>query len=145
MPRSKGRPIRKGQILNPEGRRGKGIAKKDVKLLTQEALSKVFNSLVHQSRTVLEAILASKESSGIEAVVAKAIIVDIKEGHMSNLAKVLERIIGPVPQVIKGQYSGPDGIPLLPPSITFAPLLPKPALIEPPIAVLSPVGATNAP
>ena len=123
-----GRKIKPGQVLNPNGARGKGIAKKDLKRITQQSVADAFNHLIHQPVSELKRIVESTESSGIDSVVAKAILVDIKEGHMANLGKILERVIGPIPQVVKGQYSGPDGEPLVPPSITFAPLIAAPAV-----------------
>ena len=121
-----GRPIKKGQILNPKGP-GKGIAKKALKIYTQILVAETFNKLINYSRRELEPIfLPNSEAPMIEQLIAKAMCIDLRRGTTIQIERILERIIGPVPIITKGEYTGRDGEPLMPPAITFAPFMPTP-------------------
>lgn len=108
-----GRKILPGQILNPNGGRGKGVCKKVIKKFTQQLVCDTFNDLINHSSDELKKIYVEGSTQPIiRQIIAKAMVLDLKEGRTTEISKVLERIIGPVPQLMKSQVTGASDGPL---------------------------------
>jgi len=107
--------FKKGQSGNPGGLRKGSIAKKVLKQYTQSAVSETFNELIGLSTEELKSIVKEHDKPVIRLIVANSLLRDLKDGELSNMERVLERIIGKVP--LKQELGGVEGVPLVPPQV----------------------------
>lgn len=85
---------KKGFSPNPNGRKGKGIAKKDLKNFTQQELIISFNKVLFLNVEQLKESIKQGQTPAIEQIIARSLLRDYTRGKMANLEKILDRMIG---------------------------------------------------
>lgn len=110
-----------GKSGNPNGRpKGvKGLLKK----MTLIERVNLYNKILHMTLGELEEFVKDPDTPVNEVLIGLAVVKDCKEGKMDNYERLLERIIGKVPQ--KNEVTGADGAPIVPPNIVFSPVSPS--------------------
>ena len=106
--------FKKGQSGNPAGPGKQVIAKKILKQYTQDSITQAFNKLLRSTTPELARIIKDTDSPIIEAIVAQALLKDMRRSRMDLVEKLLDRIIGK-PQVVKNEIVGE----LTPPKVVF--------------------------
>jgi len=115
----KGRPIKKGQVLNPKGRGASIPILKLFKEATTQQIAEIYRELMTMSRAQLKAIVADENTPIIQVNIAQVLLRDQRNTEIDYSERVLNRIIGPVPA--RSEVSGANGSPLQvsPPTIVF--------------------------
>lgn len=120
-----------GQSGNPEGSKPQPINEKMLRRFTKEHVADVFNQIMELTEKELTAFMADDNVSAFEKAIAKTVEKARDSGDMTQIEKLLDRIIGKVPQKV-------DGIEL--------PAAPSgPATLAPVIVELHPVMSHIAP
>jgi hypothetical protein len=101
-----------GNRANPLGAGAHYKKKKTVKKLTSEELAEVLNLVVAQDKKGLEQIRNSKTATVLQIWIASIALRGINSGDPYAMDKLLERMIGKVPQAVHN--GGPNGEPLAP-------------------------------
>ena len=91
------------------GRPPSPLAEKEVRKYTREHVGDVMNKVMELSDKELETLLSDPDVPQFEKVVAKVMLTARTSGDVSNLDKLLDRIIGKVPQKIEGNPDAPIG------------------------------------
>lgn len=87
---------RKGQSGNPGGLRKGEVARKALKRFTQAALAEAFSKVMRLTPKEVMDGSSAKNMPMVEHVVACALLADAENGTLSNLEKIMERIVGKV-------------------------------------------------
>lgn len=127
----RGKPIKKGQVLNPRGRGASIPISKLFKESTAAVVGEIYRELMQFTEPQLQALCNNDATPILHKNIAQVLLRDNKNREMDYSERVLNRIIGPIPA--KSEVSGAGGVSLLPPQINIIEALP-PANTEPPIA-----------
>jgi hypothetical protein len=90
----RGRPVQKGQVLNPNGRPKKGTA-----------LTDLLNEYLDKTK------FGENKITGKQAVIQKLFQLAM-QGDVGALKYLYDRIDGPIKTELKAEHSGPDGGPI---------------------------------
>lgn len=125
-----GRPWKKGQSGNPRGRGAKILPiTKLQREYTAKTIAEVYSSLIEKTKFELNSIVIDPLAPILDKIIAKSLLRDLRNSTPSNMERLLERIIGPIP--VKNEHTGGGGVPLAPPQIILQEHVSK----EPPPAV----------
>lgn len=91
----RGRPIQKGQVLNPLGAGAHDKEKKRLKTLTVKELRKVFNEILLVHPDELEDVIDDNPTI-LKSWVGKVILTAMDDGNLAPLMSLLDRMIGKV-------------------------------------------------
>ena len=94
------RPIKKGQVLNPNGARAHDPVKRAMRRFTNEYMKEIIELAVLGNLDGLQKIVKDKDAPAIQVGVARALFNAIKNGDWSTLNSIVERLIGKVPDRI---------------------------------------------
>lgn len=111
--------FKKGQSGNPGGMQKDSIAKKVLKKYTQALIEETYNKFIKLSAKDLKTHIQLENIPIVEVIVAKALLLDSSRGTLNNTEKILDRIIGKVPQKTEKAFYSYEGIPIIPPVIKF--------------------------
>lgn len=101
-PRGPGKPIQKGQVLNPTGKGGHHPEKTKIRKLTQEQVAEMMSLIVKQDMTTIERIAAdSTRFSAHQVWIANIVKRGVETGSIGNLDFLYDRTIGPVEKNVK--------------------------------------------
>lgn len=90
-----------GDIPNPNGRGGKAsVSLKAVKIMTIEQLKEALNAALSGNLMDLKAIAENPKSTVLQVSVATALYKAAKNGDWMTTEKIIERIVGKVPDKI---------------------------------------------
>ena len=118
-----------GSRPNRPGRKKLPLKARALAKISRETIIEVYDRLMRMTREDIATYYRNPTISAIEALVARAII----SGDMDDLDRILDRVIGRVPQRL--EHGGHDGAPLIPPTITYQPVQHLPTSGEPPLAL----------
>lgn len=113
----RGRPFVKGVCPNPLGRGASIPVSKETRKYTIQTVADIYNKLSDMNRYQLRSITIDPAAPGIEVIVAKCLLRDMRNCTMNRTEVILSRIIGHVP--VKQEFAGSGGSPLMPPSIVI--------------------------
>jgi len=114
MPRSKGRPFKKGVVTNPKGRGASLPLLKAFKEYTTKTVAEMYTDLMNYSTDELQLIVEDPKTGALRVIIAQTLLRDVKEKNMSYAERVLTRIIGPVPSVQEVGSVGGGPLPVPP-------------------------------
>lgn len=101
------KPIKKGQIMNPEGARSHDPVKKEIKKFTSKYMTEIIELAVMGNLEGLAKVVKDPNAPAIQVGVAKALHKAISNGDWGTLNDIVARIIGKVPD--KVHIGGEDG------------------------------------
>lgn len=82
------------------------IEKRELRLFTTIEVAKAFSNVLDRTEKEIEFVLLNDSVPLIEKLVASCLLRDLKKGRdLSNLFRILERIIGPVPIITRSDVS----------------------------------------
>ena len=96
--------IKKGQVLNPNGRPKKFVS--EVMMKTGFRPSQINDALMRIIRLdmkELNDLILNEKATILERIIAKAVLKDYMDGEISSLEKVLQRAIGAPTQHIESK------------------------------------------
>lgn len=117
------KPFPPGVSGNPNGRPPE--ATRELKKYSKQLIAEVVNRLMAISYVEVKTISEQEDAPMIEQTIAKVLLKCHKHGDFSDLDKILDRVIGKVPQKVENEMFGPGGQPLTPPVIHYHPVAPK--------------------
>lgn len=91
------RPIKKGQVLNPNGARAHNPATKALKNLTIETYREVIELVLTGNLQALRDMRDNENIPAIQVGVARAFYNAIKCGDYGVIERIAERIVGKIP------------------------------------------------
>lgn len=100
MKKVPGRPFKKGVSGNPNGRPRLPDEIKEARALTQSALHKTINELIHCSRDELALKLKDPQTTMLQLMIGSIISQATQKGDQLRLNFVLDRLIGKVKEDI---------------------------------------------
>ncbi len=92
--RGPGRPIQKGQVLNPTGRPPIPEELKEMRKLTRASFQLYMNKYIHMSVDELEMLAADKKLPAIEKMVMAVVLRAIKDADTTRLNFLAENLLG---------------------------------------------------
>jgi len=95
-----GRDIKKGQVLNPNGRPRLSSEEKAMRKLTATHFNKVANKYVLSTVAQLEAKFRDVKTPALDLILIKILIEAADKGDIGKINFFLERLIGKVPDKI---------------------------------------------
>lgn len=95
------KPIRPGEVRNPDGGRTHDPVKKALRSFTNEYLKEVIEAAVMGDLLALKEIIDDEKSPAIKVGVAKSVLKAIEYGDWTLLNSIIERIVGKIPNEIK--------------------------------------------
>lgn len=95
-----GRDIKKGQVLNPDGRPVVPADLRKARVMNRNEFTRITNELLEKSGDELNAILIDKNTTSLKLIVCKIIVMAVTKGDYQRLNFLLDRIIGPVPKAL---------------------------------------------
>lgn len=98
-----GRDVKKGQVLNPKGRPKLTDEEKAVRNLSREQFLDVANLLISKSFEDLQKILDAPETPALMTWIIRVILLNAERGEYDPLDKLLNRLIGKVPDKIESE------------------------------------------
>lgn len=101
------KPIRKGEVRNPEGGRAQNRILDNLKTLTKEELGKIGSAIIKGRVDEVRALLDDPKTPALQAGVAKVILNVVDKGDTVALNCLLDRLIGKVKEEI--EHSGEIG------------------------------------
>lgn len=104
--------IKKGEVRNPLGARAHDPFKRRLKHLTTEELRDVACLVINGNIEELKAIAKDPATSALKVWLCSVALKGIARGDVHSLDKLLERLIGKVPQAVN--VGDPNGNPLPP-------------------------------
>lgn len=107
-----GRPIQKGQVLNPRGAAAHNPQLRAIRAMSRADIAAIGTMILEKTVEELMAIREAKQLPMLQDVLLSVLIDAKKHGNMEKLDKLLDRIAGPVPT--KSELTGADGAPLIP-------------------------------
>ena len=113
---------KKGQSGNPSGRPKESITLKELKKYTREHIAEVINRLLELPSAHLQHMSKNPDTPVFEQIVARVLLRCQRVGNFVDIDRMLDRIIGKVPQRSETELSG---VPLVPPVIQFVGIPPK--------------------
>lgn len=102
-----GRDFKPGKSGNPNGSPGLPQLLKDARKLNQVALERVVNQLLHCEENEIDALLAKKDASVFEKIVASILKAAILDADQHKMEWVLQRMLGKVKDQIEVQIAKP--------------------------------------
>lgn len=94
------KPIKKGQVLNPNGARTHNPIKKALMKLTVETYREVIELVLTGNLAALEEVIKNPNTPAIQVGVATAFVKALKAGDYGTIERIAERIVGKIPEVI---------------------------------------------
>jgi len=94
------KPLKKGQVLNPDGARTHNKALQEVRRLTKEELAEVGSLIIRHNIDELRAIAKNPKTTVLKAMCAALAIRVISRGDPSAYDALLNRLVGKVPEKI---------------------------------------------
>lgn len=91
-----GRPFKKGESGNPDGRPPTSPEVKALRKITAEALEEIGDLILSGNKTKLQEIAASLTEPAIRVIYAKAACNAMAKGDVANLELILNRVVGKV-------------------------------------------------
>lgn len=81
------------------------VTEKEINTMTAYKVAEEFSQVLGRSAVQLEKIIKPNGAPIIRQIIAKCLLNDFnkRNGDLSNLFKILERIIGPIPVIFKEQ------------------------------------------
>lgn len=98
-----GRDVKKGQVLNPHGRPKLTDEERAVRNLSREQFLEVANLLISKSFEELQRILDAPETPALMSWIVRVILINAEKGDYEPLDKLLNRLIGKVPDKIESE------------------------------------------
>lgn len=92
------KPIKKGQVLNPNGGRAHNPALKALKKLTIESYREIIDLVATGNLDALRAMVKDKNTSALQVGIATAFMKAINSGDYNVIERIAERIIGKIPE-----------------------------------------------
>ena len=108
--KSFGTPIKKGQVLNPNGRPKTSEEAKMFKKLTLDSYCKLVDKFINASPAEIKKIVTDPDATVLEIYIAQIVQKGIAGGDTARLAFLLDRLIGPVKQKIEHSGTTPTTI-----------------------------------
>lgn len=103
------KPIKKGEVRNPEGGRAHSPETKMMKLLTQKSMVRIINLIAQGDVAALRKMAKDESNTALEMMFASVVIKIISKGDMDALDKLLNRMVGKVKDRV--EHTGQDGGP----------------------------------
>ena len=103
----RGKPIKKGQVLNPKGRPKLAPEVKELRKLNLDSYCNLVDKYINASKEEIKAAVTNPNTSALELFIAKIIEKGVNAGDTQRLGFLLDRLIGPVRQKI--EHSGAIG------------------------------------
>ena len=91
------RPVKPGEVRNPEGGRAHNPAIRALKNFTHETFREVLEVALTGKPGDLDAIIDDPESTNLEIIVAKAFRDSVDTGSYSLVERIAERLLGKPP------------------------------------------------
>jgi hypothetical protein len=104
------KPIKKGQIMNPEGARSHNPIKKELKKFTNSYLVSVIELAVMGNLQGLAAVVKNPDSPAIQVGIAKALHKAIENGDWGTLESIVQRVVGKIPDRVHFGNDEENGI-----------------------------------
>jgi len=105
---------------------------KELRKYTRQLIAETVTKLLELTKDELDDLTKKKDVPSLESTLARVILKCHSKGEFTDLDKILDRIIGKVPQKFEGELTGAAGAPILPPVIHLHPVAGK--LTAPPPA-----------
>jgi hypothetical protein len=97
------KPIEKGEVRNPLGGRAHDPHLKVLRSFTNEYMKEILELAVMNNIEGLKAIITNQDSPAIQVGIARALVEAIRHGDWTTLEKIVERLIGKVPDRLQVQ------------------------------------------
>lgn len=101
-----GRNIKKGQVLNPNGRPRVPEYVKSARKLTQVKFAEVLYKYINATFEDLKEVIENPKTPSLDLIVVKVLTEAIKHGDEKRLNFILERMIGKVKEVREHHHRG---------------------------------------
>lgn len=101
--------IKKGEIRNPTGKGGLTPIKREVRKLTVEAYREIIDLVITNDIDQLQEIIRDKSQPALKVAIAACFATAIKKGDIATVERIIERIIGKVPDVVRVHQTGAIG------------------------------------
>lgn len=95
------RPVKKGEVRNPDGGRAHDPAKKALKYLSNEMLKEVIDVAVKGDLEKLAALAQSRTLPVLQVAVAKCMYDAVARGDWSTVERIVERCVGKVKEEVE--------------------------------------------
>lgn len=105
-----GRDWKKGQSGNPKGPTPLPPEIKEARKLNRVELEALFNKYLHATKEEMVAAKADPNTKAIELIVLSILIMGIQKGDERRLGFLLDRLLGPVKQVVNHETNGAPGL-----------------------------------
>ena len=93
-------PIKKGEVLNPEGARAHNPALRALKKLTIEAFREVIEMILTGTRQDLQNMIDDPATPNVKVAIAGAFQKAIEHRDYEIVERLAERLVGKIPEVI---------------------------------------------
>ena len=100
------KPVKKGEVRNPNGARAHDPVSKEMRRLTAEYLREVIEAATLGNLAELKRIAEDPDTPAIQVGVAKVLFNGIRDGNWDIVEKLLARAIGKVPDKIDHTTDG---------------------------------------
>lgn len=104
------KPIKKGQIMNPEGARSHDPIKKELRRFTHKYLKETIELAVMGNLEGLQKVVKDPSSPAIQVGIAKALHKAIQNGDWGTLESIVQRVVGKIPDRVHFGNDEENGI-----------------------------------
>lgn len=104
-----GRDWKPGQSGNPKGPTPIPPEIKEARKLNRMEFERILNQYLHATVDEIKAAAADPKTTTIEQIVLRILVEGIKKGDERRLGFLLDRLLGPVKQVVNHETDGQSG------------------------------------
>lgn len=94
------KPIKKGEVLNPNGARAHDPLKKELKKFTQKYMRDTIEIALTGNILGLQEIVKNPDSPAFQVGLAKSLYNAINQGDWGTLESIVQRVVGKIPDRI---------------------------------------------